>query len=150
MASKMPVLMMREPRSWPFDSAGTRKDWVTTVMMMTIMLTRAKPLALASCGTLAGLLHWADEGHCLCDVAVEGQWVRDGQYQQNHDSSPVGEQPEEWHVFERREQVIHDLGYCVAYDHAECHHAAKSTAEGQWCDSCAIDVQRTKAIALWR
>lgn len=48
MASKMPSLIIRDPRSWPLDSAGTRKDWVTTVIMMTIMLMSANPLALAS------------------------------------------------------------------------------------------------------
>lgn len=46
--SNMPERIMREPRSWPLASEGTRKDCVTTVTMMTVILIKAKPLALAS------------------------------------------------------------------------------------------------------
>lgn len=101
---------------------------------------------------LAVLLHWAGRGHCLCDVAVEGQRVRDAQNQQNHDSSSVSEKPEEGHVFEGWEQVVHDLRYSVSYNHTECHHAAESAARSQSRNSFDFGVQLTRAIArrIWQ
>lgn len=48
MASKSPECIIIPPRNSPRDSAGTRKPWVTTVTMIMAMLTRARPLALAS------------------------------------------------------------------------------------------------------
>lgn len=68
---------MSEPRNWPLDSVGTRNACVMTVTIMTLMLTSAKPLALASCDKLASLLHGALWSICLCDIFVQRQRVRD-------------------------------------------------------------------------
>jgi hypothetical protein len=98
MASKMPEWMMSEPRSCPFNSGGTRKACVMIVMMMTVILTNAKPLALASYTMLAKLSHWVLRFVYLCDISVQRKWVRDAKNEQNHDRPAISEQPKEGHV----------------------------------------------------
>jgi hypothetical protein len=67
----------------------------------------------------------------LCNVSVQGEGVGNAEDQKNHNGTSVGEQPQKRHVVERRKHRIHDFGYCVAYNDAKGHHAAKCTARYQ-------------------
>jgi hypothetical protein len=95
--------------------------------MITLMLISANPLALASWGMLAELLHWVFGYICLCNVSVEREWKRYPKNKKDHNGATISQEPKEGHVGQRREQGVHDFGYSIAYDDAKGDHAAKRT-----------------------